>query len=582
MFELNQDITLLEQPEAEFEPHRTRQIIAIGSVHPVSIDALFNRVSNNAPTAAAAATAPSAVVDGGAGVGEDDDELCVPDFVEGGVEESALPPLLPESEDAVATVPQPGHLVVDGVELHENCALSTLRAACAALGLGKSGGKAAVLQRLRNHFAKQRLLEVHEAQDDPMARSQLPREQAPVHSPSAEEVRRHNLSHIPYQPWCEHCLKYPAKADRHIQRGPETRERSARSFDFCSTERPTCVRGERLICLILKDGHTGAIEAIPTPGKGGSSAYNFLVTEATKFLNYCGQTEITFKSDSEPAGLALQQGIKDLRSKMKLGTILEQTESGDHQANPAEQAVDQTRQLVGTLLSQFEEAAKISVDTMSPLHSWAWRHAAWLRMRYSRTGGASPFQITTGRPYNGNLVCFGEVVYGRLKSSVKGKPRWVKMLALGKLAVSDLQNGITASGMFITTRSVRRLPEPYDPEFYKVLRDMTWSQSGFLSGHLGQTRPQKSEISNQGDQPILDVQPESGPSLPMPYPGYTLADDAMLSELVPPAPLKPVQTTTGASAAMDVEPPVSTPLEPGPTAPSTAESSTPSGLVPSG
>ena len=54
----------------------------------------------------------------------------------------------------------------------------------------------------------------------------------------------------------------------------------------------------------------------------------------------------------------------------------------------------------------------------------------------------------------------------------------------------------------------------------------------------------------------------------------------MLSELVPPAPLKPVQTTTGASAARDVEPPV-TPLEPGPNAPSTAKSSTPSGLVPS-
>ena len=98
------------------------------------------------------------------------------------------------------------------------------------------------------------------------------------------------------------------------------------------------------------------------------------------------------------------------------------------------------------------------------------------------------------------------------------------MMALGKLAVSDLRIGITASGMFITTRSVRRLPEPYDPEFYKVLWDMTWSQSGFLSGHLGQTRPQKSEIINQGDQPTFNVQPEPEPLLPMLYPGYTLPD----------------------------------------------------------
>ena len=300
MFDLNQDIILLEHPEAEFEPQGVRQIITIGSVRRVSVDALFNRVSNNPPpTTAAAADAAS-----GAGLDDDDDddEMYAPDFADCAVGESELPSLLPESEEALAVVPPPGHLVADGVELRENCALATLRAACAALGLGKSGGKATVLQRLRNHFAKQRLLEAHEAQGDP-ARSQLPREQAHVQSPSPEEVRRHNLSRIPYQVWCERCLKYQAKADRHF------------------TERPTGVCGEKLTCLILKDGHTGAVEAIPTPGKGGSSAYKFLVTEATKFLNYCGHTEITLKSDREPACLALQQGIKDRLSKQSQVTI---------------------------------------------------------------------------------------------------------------------------------------------------------------------------------------------------------------------------------------------------------------------
>ena len=97
------------------------------------------------------------------------------------------------------------HVVLEGVELHEGCTLSTLRAACTALGIGKSGGTATVLQRIHNFMDRQRLLERHQVED---ARVQLPREQAPVSEPTPEEMRRHALSHIPFMPWCEHCIKF--------------------------------------------------------------------------------------------------------------------------------------------------------------------------------------------------------------------------------------------------------------------------------------------------------------------------------------------------------------------------------------
>ena len=140
--------------------------------------------------------------------------------------------------------------------------------------------------------------------------------------------------------------------------------------------------------LIIKDVHAHAIAAIPTSAKGGSIAYRYLVHEAVKFLIFCGSNPVTLKSDSEPAYLGLQQGIKDLRSRMKLSTILEK---GDHQANPAEQAVDQIRQLTGTILAELEHKANCKISTMSPLHAWWWRHASWCHTRFVRTDSPSAF-----------------------------------------------------------------------------------------------------------------------------------------------------------------------------------------------
>ena len=43
----------------------------------------------------------------------------------------------------------------------------------------------------------------------------------------------------------------------------------------------------KLICMVIKEGHTGASCAIPTPAKGGSIAFRILVAEMCKFLNSC-------------------------------------------------------------------------------------------------------------------------------------------------------------------------------------------------------------------------------------------------------------------------------------------------------
>ena len=262
-------------------------------------------------------------------------------------------------------------------------------------------------------------------------------------------------------------------------------------------------------------------------------AFKFTVAEVCKFLDFCGHAKVALRSDTEPACLALQQGVKDLRSPMKLVTHLEQIEPGDHQSNPSEQSVDQLRQLTGTLLSQVEAETGQKVSTMSPLHAWCWKHASWLQVRYGRSGSASPFEVITGRPYNGKVVGYGEVVFARVKSSIKGKARWIKMLWLGKLGVSDLHFGIMPGGFLISSRSVWRLPRPYDASLLESLRDMPWCLASFLAGLVGQARMQRTpadeaELQQPPPEVVLPERP------PLPCPGYVLPDNAPLEELIPP------------------------------------------------
>ena len=533
--ELNQDLSLLDQPEAEFEPKELRQVITIVSCDKVDIDVLFNQ------------RAPSPAADEDANMSEKDlaevphdflDEI-FDDINEGRLFDEAGEPRFDASTEPGAAAPSRGHIVVDGVELHEGCNLKTLRAACTALGIGRSGGKATVLSRIASHLDKLRLLEKHQVEHDSIAVENEPRQQAPVAAPTPEQIRLHQLNHIPYQPWCEHCIKYQARSDKHVKARPETRQCSVCSFDYCFTERPHGQRGEKLICLIVKDSHTSACAAIPTPAKGGPITFRFLVAELCKFIGFCGHSEVTLRSDGEPTCRALQQGVKDLRDKLKLTTHLEQTEKGDHQGNPAEQTVNQVRQLAGTLLSQLEEETGQHISTNSPVHAWAFRHASWLLTRYARTESHSAFELITGRPYLGKLVNFGEVVYARVKSSVKGRPRWVKIMWLGKLAVSDLHFGVSQGGFLISSRSVRRLPKQYDAAFLSCTYDMPWTQASFLAGQSGQVRKQKS--TEQGpelnaDEAVPEVVVNEGPQA-MPYPGYVVPDNTPLIELLPPPPL---------------------------------------------
>ena len=61
--------------------------------------------------------------------------------------------------------PAPAEVIVEGVTLSLECSLRTLRAACTALGLGRSGSKQKVFDRIKDHLKRQDVLQRFQIQE---------------------------------------------------------------------------------------------------------------------------------------------------------------------------------------------------------------------------------------------------------------------------------------------------------------------------------------------------------------------------------------------------------------------------------
>ena len=46
-----------------------------------------------------------------------------------------------------------------------------------------------------------------------------PHGQALAKEPTQQEIDQHELTHTPYQPWCDSCIKHRARPDRHLRTG---------------------------------------------------------------------------------------------------------------------------------------------------------------------------------------------------------------------------------------------------------------------------------------------------------------------------------------------------------------------------
>ena len=107
-------------------------------------------------------------------------------------------------------------LVVNGEQLAIESSMGFLRAAAEYVGISKNGSKEAIWSRLNQRVQtlehEQLFLDSNRLYKDEQWKQGLVGQSVP-RTPSDEEVKLHELSHLPYREWCPHCVSCKGKQD---------------------------------------------------------------------------------------------------------------------------------------------------------------------------------------------------------------------------------------------------------------------------------------------------------------------------------------------------------------------------------
>ena len=137
--------------------------------------------------------------------------------------------------------------------------------------------------------------------------------------PSEEEVREHELHHVPYRNWCGACVRGKGKDLDHRRDAGEERGLSEYSWDYCF---PGDEQGRKVTVLAGRERSTGVVMATAVPEKGSQG--KFAVDKVEEMLEEVGDRNQTVivKTDQEPAIECL---IKDLvEARVEGRTVVEE------------------------------------------------------------------------------------------------------------------------------------------------------------------------------------------------------------------------------------------------------------------
>ena len=203
--------------------------------------------------------------------------------------------------------------------------------------------------------------------------------------PGAESVRLHNLTHCPYQSWCEVCVASKGKSDHYHREAPQPMDGDVAriQMDFMSegtfVDEPRA-RATVLMVICKDDGNLSATEV-------RSKTDEYGVDMVLRFLSTYESIEI--KTDGEPSIVEIARRVQARRDKT---TTLAHTSVG-HQ----EMELWSVRMLRAYYLD-VQERMKVRIIPGTQLFPWMLRHSVWTVVRYQSD------QRTKQTPYENNTL----------------------------------------------------------------------------------------------------------------------------------------------------------------------------------
>ena len=117
--------------------------------------------------------------------------------------------------------------------------------------------------------------------------------------PSEFEKQKHNLTHIPFQPWCTSCVKGKAQAEPHrrTERIIEDSELPVIQCDYLMLKDTAGTGGLKVFSMCLRTFGYGMSTVVETKGPTDM----FATMWAVKMLNFLGLSDIILQCDPEPS-----------------------------------------------------------------------------------------------------------------------------------------------------------------------------------------------------------------------------------------------------------------------------------------
>ena len=297
------------------------------------------------------------------------------------------------------------------------------------------------------------------------------------YDPTPEERAKHELTHLPKEPWCESCTATRSREDN-FSVSEKKYDGSLVSMDFKFTgtrdeENAKDVKDALCVSLVMVDQETKFVHAIPVPRK---EVTPYLVSEVCRVLMLM-EPKVILRTGTEPAMRSLRRQVEIIRKRNGLNTEIQDAQPDEHQGLQVERWVQTVRNLSKTLVYGIEKEAKFKITSESTLCPWVARHAAFLLNRFVVHKGKTPFELVFDREYKGTLAPWGSAVLARELPKVKekGEP-WRKGIFVGKDMVSNANLVATIRGI-IKARTMRKCEPMFDVEALMVASGTPWNHS---------------------------------------------------------------------------------------------------------
>ena len=320
------------------------------------------------------------------------------------------------------------------------------------------------------------------------AAAQIPKMLKTPYSPTAKEVEEHEATHLPYQPWCPHCIQGKAPNRAHRKSARDQVEKDGvpvvvMDYMFMSSKE----QDKMSPILVMKDMKSKHVFAHVVSRKGTSNAWIVKrLTEDLDSLGY-GWTKVIIRSDQEYSIVdvknqlrlarwtefekIIRQVTEQRRAKTEvvredLGpvTILEESPVAESSSNgAAENAIRHVQGQFRTLKSQLEGKLGGKLPITHPVWTWLMEWAALTISRYHISkDGLTAYQRHSGKTCLAAIANFGEKVMYRVLDNKhvldKHEGRYKTGIWLGLISRTDESLIGTEAGV-VKAAAVKRLGE---------------------------------------------------------------------------------------------------------------------------